>query len=213
MTSTASSTRRSAGCPRSTARPVVLCYLEGLTHEQAADRLGWPVGTVRGRLARARDRLRGRLTRRGAGAGRLAGRAPGIGTGPRIELGGHLRPGRAGRGHGAGRPAGRAGQGRAGRDRLGRGHRTDERGIADHDHEQAHRVVGGPPDRMPDHRRRRADGLSGTAARRAGGIRPGEEPAARGPGAARSGGCRPIARRPVRSRRCGSTRTASNRIG
>jgi RNA polymerase sigma factor (sigma-70 family) len=44
---------------------VMLCYLEGLTHEQAARRLGWPVGTVRSRLARARDRLRTRLTRRG----------------------------------------------------------------------------------------------------------------------------------------------------
>ncbi|MEO6811530.1 MAG: RNA polymerase sigma factor [Isosphaeraceae bacterium] len=44
---------------------VVLCYFEGLTHDQAAERLGWPVGTVRGRLARARDLLRGRLTRRG----------------------------------------------------------------------------------------------------------------------------------------------------
>ena len=45
--------------------PVVLCYFEGLSHDQAAGRLGWPVGTVRGRLARARDRLRGRLNRRG----------------------------------------------------------------------------------------------------------------------------------------------------
>jgi RNA polymerase sigma factor (sigma-70 family) len=44
---------------------VMLCYLEGLTHEQAARQLGWPVGTVRSRLARARDRLRDRLTRRG----------------------------------------------------------------------------------------------------------------------------------------------------
>ena len=44
---------------------VVLCYLEGLTHEQAARRLGWPVGTVRSRLARARDRLCADLIRRG----------------------------------------------------------------------------------------------------------------------------------------------------
>ena len=46
--------------------PVVLCYLEGLTHEQAAQRLGWPLGTVESRLARARERLRNRLTKRGA---------------------------------------------------------------------------------------------------------------------------------------------------
>jgi RNA polymerase sigma factor (sigma-70 family) len=45
--------------------PIVLCYLEGLTHEEAAGRLHWPVGTVRSRLARARDKLRRRLTRRG----------------------------------------------------------------------------------------------------------------------------------------------------
>ena len=45
--------------------PIVLCYLQGMTHDQAASELGWPVGTVRGRLARARDMLRTRLTRRG----------------------------------------------------------------------------------------------------------------------------------------------------
>jgi RNA polymerase sigma factor (sigma-70 family) len=45
--------------------PVVLCDLEGLTHEQAARHLGWPVGTLKTRLARARDLLRGRLSRRG----------------------------------------------------------------------------------------------------------------------------------------------------
>ncbi len=45
--------------------PVVLCYLEGLTHDQAADHLNCPVGTVRSRLARGRERLRRGLIRRG----------------------------------------------------------------------------------------------------------------------------------------------------
>jgi RNA polymerase sigma factor (sigma-70 family) len=45
--------------------PIVLCYLEGMTHDDAAAHLQWPVGTVRGRLARARDQLREQLTRRG----------------------------------------------------------------------------------------------------------------------------------------------------
>lgn len=54
-----------ARLPESTRAAIVLCHLEGLTHEEAAMRLGWPVGTVRSRLARGRDRLRARLTRRG----------------------------------------------------------------------------------------------------------------------------------------------------
>jgi RNA polymerase sigma factor (sigma-70 family) len=44
---------------------VLLCYWEGLTQEQAAAQLGCPLGTVRSHLARARDFLRRRLTRRG----------------------------------------------------------------------------------------------------------------------------------------------------
>ncbi len=58
--------------PRSLRAPIVLCYLEGLTHDEAARRLRWPIGTVRSRMARARDLLRGRLTRRGLAYGAIA---------------------------------------------------------------------------------------------------------------------------------------------
>jgi RNA polymerase sigma factor (sigma-70 family) len=45
--------------------PFVLCYLEGKTTDEAGRQLGCPKGTVLSRLARARERLRVRLTRRG----------------------------------------------------------------------------------------------------------------------------------------------------
>ncbi len=45
--------------------PVVLCDLEERPYEEAARHLGCPVGTVKSRLARGRERLRQRLTRRG----------------------------------------------------------------------------------------------------------------------------------------------------
>jgi RNA polymerase sigma factor (sigma-70 family) len=53
---------------------VVLCCLEGLTIDQAARHLGWPLGTVQSRLARGRQRLRDRLAGRGLApaAGALA---------------------------------------------------------------------------------------------------------------------------------------------
>src|SRR5579883_652273 len=44
---------------------VVLCYLQGVTTEEAARMLGCPRGTVLSRLSAARQRLRQRLLRRG----------------------------------------------------------------------------------------------------------------------------------------------------
>ena len=45
--------------------PIILSYLEGKTNEEVAELLHWPVGTVKGRLSRARTLLRSRLMRRG----------------------------------------------------------------------------------------------------------------------------------------------------
>jgi len=59
--------------------PVVLCYLEGLSTEEAALRIGCPKGTILSRLSRARERLRDRLLRRGV--------APGL-----VPLAAHSRP-------------------------------------------------------------------------------------------------------------------------
>ncbi len=47
--------------------PVLLCFFEGLTHQIAAERLGVPIGTLAARIARAKDRLRRRLSARGFG--------------------------------------------------------------------------------------------------------------------------------------------------
>src|SRR5262249_23108006 len=45
--------------------PLVLCYLEGETQEEAARHLGWARSTLQGRLERGKDLLRVRLERRG----------------------------------------------------------------------------------------------------------------------------------------------------
>jgi RNA polymerase sigma factor (sigma-70 family) len=47
--------------------PLVLCYLEGKTNAQAAREIGCPAGSMSKRLARGREVLRRRLTRRGVG--------------------------------------------------------------------------------------------------------------------------------------------------
>jgi RNA polymerase sigma factor (sigma-70 family) len=54
--------------------PLLLCYYDACTQDEAARRLGWSLGTLRRRLDQARDLLRVRMTARGAtlGAGLLA---------------------------------------------------------------------------------------------------------------------------------------------
>jgi RNA polymerase sigma factor (sigma-70 family) len=51
--------------PRPFRLAVVLCYFEGLSLDEAAHRLRCPAGTVRSRLARAYDKLRRGLKKRG----------------------------------------------------------------------------------------------------------------------------------------------------
>jgi RNA polymerase sigma factor (sigma-70 family) len=49
--------------------PLLLCYLEGLTRDEVARRLGWTATTVKGRLDRGRKLLHDRLARRGVTLG------------------------------------------------------------------------------------------------------------------------------------------------
>jgi len=46
-------------------QPIIFCYLEGNSVNEAAARIGCPAGTVAGRLARAKEMLRKRLIKRG----------------------------------------------------------------------------------------------------------------------------------------------------
>jgi RNA polymerase sigma factor (sigma-70 family) len=54
-----------ARLPEKYRAPLLLCYFEGLTHEEAARQLGWKKRAVKDRLERGRNRFRVRLTRRG----------------------------------------------------------------------------------------------------------------------------------------------------
>src|SRR5262249_43935879 len=61
-----------ARLPEKYRAPIVLCDLEGHTYDEAARQLVWPLGTVKSRLARGRERLRSRLARRGLAPTTLA---------------------------------------------------------------------------------------------------------------------------------------------
>jgi RNA polymerase sigma factor (sigma-70 family) len=54
-----------AQLPEKYRAPLVLCCLEGLARDEAAQQLGWRPGLVKSRLERGRELLRGRLGRRG----------------------------------------------------------------------------------------------------------------------------------------------------
>jgi RNA polymerase sigma factor (sigma-70 family) len=54
-----------ARLPEKYRAPLVLCYLEGNTRDEAAGQLGWSLGTFKRRLEQGRERLRLRLSRRG----------------------------------------------------------------------------------------------------------------------------------------------------
>ena len=62
------------GLPENYRLPILLCDLEGKTIKEATQQLGWPQGTLAGRLARGRKLLAKRLANRGVvlSAGSLA---------------------------------------------------------------------------------------------------------------------------------------------
>ncbi len=62
-----------AGLPDTLRVPFVLCCLEGKGQTEAAEQLGWKLGTLSGRLTRAKDAVLAKLNARGLTLGVLAG--------------------------------------------------------------------------------------------------------------------------------------------
>ena len=93
--------------PEKYRRPIELCYWEGLSNEEAAERLQCPTGTVKWRLSRAREILRRRLARVGAALTALlmwrrTSTATAAVSESNLEVELALRPGRKSRRHGRG---------------------------------------------------------------------------------------------------------------
>jgi RNA polymerase sigma factor (sigma-70 family) len=58
--------------PEQLRTPLLLCYLSGLSRDEAATQLGWSLGTLKRRLEEGRKMLRSRLERRGIASAGLA---------------------------------------------------------------------------------------------------------------------------------------------
>ena len=138
---------------------VVLCYLEGLTHEMAAEQLGWPVGSVKSRLAWARERLRIQLTRRGVAPGTIPFVRSGSATDPEFAPPPCIVPATLVDVTIRGALKRRSWKECFGRDRLGRSHRAIGRGHQVHDECQVDARGGYGAVRRPADRRSQRDEL------------------------------------------------------
>ena len=58
--------------PENCRTAIVACHMQGLSHTEAAEQLGWPLGTLKARVQRGRELLTERFQRRGIALSGLA---------------------------------------------------------------------------------------------------------------------------------------------